>query len=103
VLKVALAFEQATDHHRVRPQVRRVEPPPPKDQFAPPPPADVDAERRAQLEDAVRRGLDRHGIPLLDEDLEALVDDLHAFRVDLAAGETESVTALEPAVHQVPR
>jgi hypothetical protein len=51
----------------------------------------------------VRRGLERHGIPLLDEDLAALVDDLHAFRADLAAGETESVTALEPAVHQVPR
>lgn len=102
LLRIAAAFEAATEHHKARPVVSRTEPPPPKDQFAMPPTADLSTAERRRLEDEVVASLRRFGIPLIEEDLAPLVDELHMFRRDLEAVEALAGTTEEPAVHQSP-
>lgn len=103
VLRVAAAFEASTDFHRQRPTVRRVAPPPPTVQFArTPAPEGLSQKEFAALEADLREGHRRHGVRLLDEDVEPLMNDLHAFRHDLDLLDEAADRTQEPAVHQRP-
>jgi hypothetical protein len=105
LFRVGAAFEDATEHHLARPDVKLVEPAKPGQQFAevPRPPEATDAELDRARDD-LRRGLALHGLPLLPEDLDPLAFELYALRRDLDAAEVGAVAAVnvEPAVLQGP-
>ncbi|HET8986443.1 MAG TPA: amidase, partial [Trueperaceae bacterium] len=105
LFRVGAAFEDATDHHLARPDVRLVEPAKPGRQFAevPRPTGASDAELDLARDD-VRRGLAVQGLPLLAEDLDPLAFELYALRRDLDAAEVGAPVGVnvEPAVLQGP-
>src|SRR5690606_21396701 len=105
LFRVGAAFEDATEHHRARPDVKLVEPAEPGRQFtAVPRPVEASDADLDRVRDDVRRGLAGHGLPLLDGDLDPLAFELYALRRDLDLAEASAVPGVnvEPAVLQVP-
>ena len=104
LFRIGAAFEEATPHHLARPNVQRVAPALPGNQFAVvPPPAGASESELDQVRDDVRRAFALNALPLIEGDLDPLAFELYALRRDLDEAELSAPVGVnvEPAVLQV--
>ena len=100
ILRIGHAYEASTESATRRPDLSTLAAPPRSKPYPTPRrPPDASPSETAAAEDSVVAGLRQSGLPLLEEDLEALVNALLAFRGDLRRIDLGAELELEPIVH----